>query len=142
MSTATTYSIPATVPRATRRRRRQWGVVFLALTTLYVGSYVVLSFAGGYEQVASGQFRLLILSNDDEFAWEPRWGFAHRKMSINGTYSTSCDLPGFFYMPLIRLDQTLFHPTLRVISPDGTFHEDVARRVTRLHPRERDRTRL
>jgi hypothetical protein len=45
-------------------------------------------------------------------------------------------------MPLIRLDQTLFHPTLRVISPDDTFHEDVARRVTRLHPRERDRTRL
>jgi hypothetical protein len=144
MSTATTYSIPPTGLRASRRRRRQRAVVLLALATLYVGCYVILSISGGYTMVASGELRMFPpgLSMDDEFAWEPRWGFAHRRMLIDGTYFTACDLPGFFYMPLIRLDQKLVHATLRVITSDFKFHEDIAARATPLHPRERDRPRL
>jgi hypothetical protein len=118
--------------------------VLAALTAVYVGSYALLSRAGGYQQFASGELRYFPpgLAMDDEFAWEPRWGFAHRMKMIGGDYFTRCDLPGFFYMPLIRLDQAYIHRTVRVITPDAQFHEERLPLATPLHPRERDQTRL
>ena len=76
---------------------------------------------------------------EDEFAWQPRWGFAHRRLSISGRYDTACDGVGVLYLPLVRLDQRFVHPTLRVLTADMKFDEDAIRRATPLHPRERAR---
>ena len=82
------------------------------------------------------------LAVDDEYAWQPRWGFAHRRMQFNGSYTTNFDGPGLFYLPLIRLDQRFVHPTLRVITPGAEIREDLIPLATPLHPRERARSRL
>jgi hypothetical protein len=86
-----------------KRKRRL--VTIAALLGVYLASYAVLSFCGGYRLVMFGRPNPPGLGLSD-FVWQPRFGERHQWGS--GYYMDSL---GFFYFPLIYCDQKLVHPS-------------------------------
>lgn len=102
----------------TKRKRRIIGVT--ALLGAYLVSYAVLSFFGGYWLVNSGRIRPLGLAIDDTFIWQPRFGMLYPFRTGGDENTFHFDAVGLLYFPLVRLDQTFFHPS----RPYLTFEND------------------
>ncbi len=111
------------VPPNKRKRRGRWlwrgvGVVLF----LYVGSYAVLSVTGGWIVSESGELRPGIVAVADVFIWQPRYGRCELFQFADGTHRLRFnDRLGTFYAPLILLDQSLVHRTIRFMKTDFSF---------------------
>ena len=92
----------------------------VALLGLYLVSYAVLSFCGGYRLVMSGRARPTGLAFSDTFVWQPRFGVCYTFHTASGDDTHHMDGLGLLYFPLIRLDQTLVHHS----RPYITFADD------------------
>lgn len=105
--------------------KRRWRVFASRLVlglVLYVGSYAALSFTGGWVVSESGEVRL-IMAVADTFQWQPRHGRCERFRQVDGDYTLRADAVGYFFAPLILLDQRFVHPTIRFITTDGRMLE-------------------
>ncbi|WP_298859154.1 hypothetical protein [uncultured Gimesia sp.] len=96
-------------------------------TAVYVGTYIALSFFGGYYFNQSGKvrYRSMGLSVSDISTWNPKgcWYQAEFKNTKGISVSRGNDL-GYLFSPLIILDRKYFHPTVILIkpkNPDETY---------------------
>jgi len=108
--------------RKTRPLIRKLAIVFVALLISYVGSYATLSFTGGWVVSESGELRMP-LAVADVFEWQPRYGECQLFRWTGGNYGLRGDRLGYFYSPLILLDQRYVHRTIRFISLDWSVIE-------------------
>ncbi|WP_348543632.1 hypothetical protein [Chthoniobacter sp.] len=121
------------------RRLRKFGIGFLGFLGVYLCSYIVLSFTGGWVVSQSGELRM-ILAVDDIFEWQPRYGQCQWFRWVGGNYGLRADRLGYFYAPLILLDQRHVHRTIRFLRLDGTFVEPFpAPPLSQYHPLIADR---
>ena len=126
-----------TVRQPKPRRLLRRVLLGISLTsTLYVASYAFLSVTGGWVVSESGQLRPFGLAEVDIFQWQPRFGFCQRFLWSSGHYGLRADALGYFYAPLILLDQGFVHRTIRFVSQDGTMIEPIpSPPVSEYHPR-------
>lgn len=90
----------------------------LLFLILYIGSYSVLSYFGGYHLAKSGNRRLdMGWSFLDIKIWRPRIGHAQIYHKIDGNLTLHADWVGLFYCPLILLDQKYVHETKYLSEP-------------------------
>lgn len=86
---------------------------------LYVAVYAVLSLSGGYVFTQSGQVRYGFgLSVSDLQQWQPRGAFCQRFQTFDGSWILRADFLGYVFAPLVLLDQTLVHKTVRLNDPE------------------------
>ena len=111
-----------------RSRRRLVKICLMSLAVfaaLYLGSYVILSVAGGHYLTFSGERRhggrLAAL---DVAVWQPKYVTWIQYRSVGGDHRLRANALGYIYSPLIALDQAFFHKTRDDI--DGLFDEDQA----------------
>lgn len=84
------------------------GLVLLA----YLGSYVAVSSAGGYDFSQSGRMRYGFgLSVSDVSIWHPAGVWWEPYVDVRGNGTSRGTILGYFYSPLIRLDRRYVHPT-------------------------------
>lgn len=90
----------------------------VAIFIAYVSSYCILSINGSYYLTQSGQIRYNTgLSVTDIEQWQPKYARCQLFRDINGRLVLRGNALGYFYSPLILLDQKLIHPTKRILSP-------------------------
>jgi hypothetical protein len=112
-------------------RRRSWlrrgGFAACSFLLIYAGSYAVLSATGGWIVSESGEVRMRMagLAVADVIQWQPRYGYCERFRSSGGDYGLRADALGYFYAPLILLDQRFIHRTISFIGLDGNFIDPV-----------------
>src|SRR4030095_12109336 len=110
----------------------------LIMAALYVVSFSVLIYNGGYLWVPSGHFRPINhLAMADTLVWQPQVGryYAFRTASGDDTYQS--DNLGSFYSPLIFLWQRFAAPSIRTVAADGTPLKARLPRRDQLHPTAR-----
>ena len=97
-------------------------VITLAIiVALYIGSYALLSVAGGFVFTQSGKIRLGI-SLDDQWIWMPRYGWGQKYQWPDGRNTVRVwGMTGWAYLPLILADQAWVHPTQKFITEDGKW---------------------
>ena len=120
-------------------KRRQLGRIvvgsILGLLLLYVGSYTLDSLAGGWMVSESGECRHHLLANCDQFVWMPRVGSCQKFRWSGGRDGIRAFGIGYFYCPLILLDQACFHQTIRFVNHGMTFVEPLpAPPIEEYHP--------
>ena len=101
-----------------KRKRRV--ITIIAVLGVYLVSYAVLSFCGGYRLVMSGRARPGGLAFSDTFVWQPRFGVCYPFRTASGNDTHHMDALGLIYFPLIRLDHAFVHQT----RPYITFTDD------------------
>lgn len=106
--------------------RRYVLLVFGRLVLLYVAVYVVLSAFGGWGWGATGKFRFhfrhsIGFAMPDCYIWQPFIGDCQLFTDVSGENTLRGDNIGYFFAPLILLDQRFIHRTIYCISPDGSF---------------------
>ena|SRR6266481_8726702 len=122
-------------PQNPRARITKWlaGILW-AILGLYLLTYVVNSFLGGYWLAPGrdGRHRLAAefggLSIGDAIMWQPRFG--HCCLG-------HLDRVGVFFVPLIQIDQRYFHKTHYLLDPDYKGWMDRLPR-SKVHPAFRD----
>lgn len=96
-------------------RRIVLGLILFGV--VYVASYVPLSKRGGWVVSESGRVRIT-LAMADIFEWQPRYGLFHRMRAYGGGHLIRADFLGWFYSPLILIDQKWIHPTIAFIDSE------------------------
>ena len=112
-------------------RQRRYLFLGLLAAVLYIGSYLVDSYTGGYwgELERDGYHRYTVgLSMPTATLWQPRFGYWAPYRS---------DFLGKFYLPLIKLDQHFLHRT-RYPTDSDFFDWVKTAPVSDWHPRFRD----
>jgi hypothetical protein len=100
----------------------------------YTGSYLILSLTGGWVLTRSGRTRI-VTAVTDTYEWQPFFGYCQRFLSITGEYTLHADALGYFYAPLILLDQKCIHRSIPIIAADGSFIEpSLAPPAADMHP--------
>jgi peptidoglycan/LPS O-acetylase OafA/YrhL len=85
----------------------------------YLVVYVILSFCGGYVLTQSGQVRYGFgLSVSDLQQWQPRFTFCQRFRQVDGSWTLRANFLGYVFAPLVLLDQTCIHKTVRLFDPE------------------------
>jgi len=145
---------PSSVRRRSRsmnlKHRRLFFVGIAVLATIYIGSFAVLAFFGGYMALPSGRFRPFGLASPDTLIWQPRYGMFYAYRDAGGDRSHVADALGYVYSPLICITQLFIRPSIRFLLGDGSrpvprppfpsrheFHPEVQRvfaRLDREHP--------
>lgn len=96
-----------------QRRVRKLALGLLLLLLFYVFSYALLSHTGGWMVTESGRWRPFgRLAEIDCIQWQPRFGFCQRFTWSGDREGIRADALGYFYAPLILLDQSYIHPTI------------------------------
>lgn len=90
---------------------------------LYIGTYIINSNAGGYwkRPESDGKHSVLGVELKTALLWQPRYGYHS---------STRTDIIGAIYLPLIWVDQQIFHRTL-YITDFSTWKKATS---TKFHP--------
>ena len=101
-------------------KRRKIMVVILCFIVIYMVSYCTLSFFGKYVPGQSGNLRYSVgLGVTDIARWQPKFIYGGLYCPIgkdNATYFGN--ILGYFYAPLVLVDQKYFHKTQSLIDPD------------------------
>jgi peptidoglycan/LPS O-acetylase OafA/YrhL len=93
--------------------------IALGVLAAYVLVYVVLSLTGGYIFTQSGQVRYGFgLSVSDLQQWQPRFAFCQRFRQVDDSWTLRANFLGYVFAPMILLDQTLVHRTVRLFDPE------------------------
>ncbi len=91
------------------------GLVFLYLLT-----FTLNAFFGGYTLLPSGKYRPLTgLAQGDTWVWQPRYGTFHFYLAATGKRSTIADPLGYFYAPAILLVQRWVKPSASTGMAEG-----------------------
>lgn len=94
-----------------------------AVLFLYVAAYALLSLMGGYVICESGRFRPFAhLASYDAIFWMPRVGEAYVFIDVSGSRTLRAEGIGYFFFPLILLDQAFVHKTRFFILPDANMN--------------------
>ncbi len=102
--------------RAPLKRRLK---IALGVLAAYALVYLVLSLTGGYVLTQSGQVRYGFgLSVSDIRQWQPRFAFCQRFRRADGSWTLRANCLGYVFAPMILLDQTLVHRTVRLFDPE------------------------
>jgi hypothetical protein len=137
---AKTTSAMKDLPNQPRKRRsiRIRAVWLLLLLPLYLVSYAILSFMGGWMVTESGRWRPSGLAEIDSIQWQPRFGFCQRFIWSGGRPGIRADTLGYIYCPLILIDQARIHPTIPLWrlpgDPDSGFDSSRVPPITQWHP--------
>jgi hypothetical protein len=125
-------------------RRKRIVILIIAALGVYLISYALLSFCGGYRIVMSGNARPTGLAFGDTFAWQLRFGVCFPFHTALGENTYRFDALGLFYLPLIRLDQTYVHRSRPYITFDATGepHNHPWPAIEEMHPTVRRQIRL
>ena len=98
-------------PEATRVAK----ILFL-LIAVYISVYCALSFSGAYEDNYGTMARMgnpcFCISDEDQ--WQPR-GMAYVITTDAGEASARISALAYFFLPLIRFDQTYWHVTKKIV---------------------------
>ena len=93
--------------------------IALRVLSVYLLLYVVLSLTGGYIFTQSGQVRYGGgLSVSDLQQWQPRFTFCQRFRQVDGSWTLRANVLGYVFAPLVLLDQTFIHRTVRLFDPE------------------------
>lgn len=98
------------------------------LLIAYAGSYSLLSAMGNYQGSQSGEIRYEgAAAVTDLLLWQPKgtWYQSHF-LSVDGETIRRGNRLGYFYSPLIVLDQALFHKTMNVGDTQGRHETNEA----------------
>ena len=117
------------------KTRRKVIIGVLAVPLIYVASYFLNSFAGGYWLRAVRDGKHLWphgLSMHDAVQWQPRFGYVER-------YER--DFLGTFFFPLIRIDQTHWHRTFYMIDEKDFYFVTRDISPSLVHPKFREEYR-
>ena len=94
--------------------------IALGVLAAYVTVYLILSLSGGYIVTQSGQMRYGFgLSVSDVQQWQPRFASCQRFLQVDGSWTLHANLLGYVFAPLIFLDQTLVHRTIRLFDSES-----------------------
>jgi hypothetical protein len=113
---------------AAERRKRSGSCWFrflrdaAVILILYVASYAVLSYTGGWVISETGHDRPVPgapLAAADVYIWQPRYGRCEPFRNVLGENTLRADALGYLFAPLILLDQRFVHPTIPFTAPDG-----------------------
>ncbi len=132
------YSYMTAGPLSIRRRLRRTCVITVGLLVIYVCSYLILSFTGGYIVSESGEHRIVV-AMADVYIWLPYYGICRPFRNARGDHIIQYDLIGFFYCPLILLDQKYIHPTIRFLDNGRYVVPSPAPALEKYHPRIENR---
>lgn len=103
------------------------------LSLAYLVSFAFLTTHGGYTLMPSGTLRPLNgLATADTWVWQPLHGTYHQYQSASGDKSNTADFWGYFYSPLILLDQHFIHPTKTARHREG--HKTFVPSPDEMHP--------
>ncbi len=120
-------------PLRTRRLlhfARQLSILLL----LYVALYAPLSFTGGWVVTESSEVRFFS-AVADVFQWQPRYGRCQRFREATGDYTLRTDRLGFYFAPLILLDQRFVHRTIPFMTAESRSIEPLpAPPLSEYHP--------
>jgi hypothetical protein len=95
-----------------------------SIVVFYVLSYAVLSLTGGWVVSESGMRRWNFgLATADILIWQPRYGACQWFIGVDGSGQLRGTKLGYFYTPLILLDQRFVHRTIVFVRPDGSMIE-------------------
>jgi hypothetical protein len=114
-----------------KKNIRKGFITFVICFFVYVVSYILNSFCGGYWLVPEmdGRDRYSFgLAMPTAIMWQPRFG--HEAIG-------HLDFLGALYTPLIRFDQRIIHPTI-YISDDESEKKISDLKVSEVHPHWRD----
>lgn len=91
--------------------------LFALILLLYVGTYIALSFTGGYRVASTGNARipLLSVSIPDSQQWQPKYLELEVMKTGSGSWTTNGNLGGYIFSPLILIDRKLWHPNKELI---------------------------
>lgn len=90
------------------------------LVLLYLATFGLNAFFGGYTLLPSGKYRPLSgLALGDTWVWQPRYGTFHFFLAATGKRSTIADPPGYFYAPAILLVQRWVKPSASTGMAEG-----------------------
>ena len=93
--------------------------IAVVITGVYVGSYVILSYYGGYVQTQSGLVRFNWgFSVTDIHQWQPRFAFCQRFRQVDGNWILRANFLGYIFAPLILADQAVVHKTVHLFNPE------------------------
>jgi peptidoglycan/LPS O-acetylase OafA/YrhL len=93
--------------------------IALGVLGAYVLSYGILSLRGGYIFTQSGQLRYGgALSVSDLQQWQPRFTLCQRFRQVDGSWTLRANFLGYVFAPLVLLDQTFIHRTVRLLDPE------------------------
>ena len=107
----------------------------LIMPALYVVSFSVLIYNGGYLWVPSGHFRPINhLAMADSLVWQPQAGTYYAFRNAGGEDTYQSDSLGSFHRPLILLWQRFAAPSIRTVAADGTPLKVSLPRRDQLHP--------
>jgi hypothetical protein len=115
----------------------------LAAAIVYVGSYLALSYTGGYVGMVSGLHRMPWgFAVPDCYEWQPRFGSGHlfRDAAGKDVWDTDAGPAGIFFAPAIYLDQRFVHRRVMFMKADWSVDQSVLMPASKLHPRERRKT--
>ena len=70
----------------------------------------------------------------DQFEWQPRYGNCQRFRLVSGDYTLRADTLGYFFAPLILLDQRFIHRTISFFGTDGPLDPVPAPPLAEYHP--------
>ena len=89
---------------------------FVGIIACYIISYLPFSLNGRYVWTQSGEVRYSFgLSVTDLEQWQPKWARCQVFRDISGRLVLRGNILGYFYTPLILIDQKYIHPTKRII---------------------------
>jgi hypothetical protein len=118
-------------------RRKITVIAIAGAVGVYLLSYLVLAFSGGYTFAASGQFRPINhLASVDTMVWQPRVGTFYPFRNASGHDVYQSDWIGRIYSPLILLYRNFAAPTIRSVDSSGKVRESGVSlpRRNQLHP--------
>jgi hypothetical protein len=116
-------------------RRRAILMCLSGFLILYVSSFLVLALFGGYTFVPSGHYRPLGgLASADAFVWQPYFGTFFHFQNASGSETFQADSTGYFYSPLILIEQNICRPSITIISTNGDCMKPLIPPRSRWHP--------
>ena len=127
------------------KKRRRTLLDLGIVVVVYVCSYGILSFLGGYRLVASGHYRPITwMAMEDVFVWQPRFGMCYPFDTIGGDHVHHLDEIGTLFYPLIQFDQCYIHRSqpFITVSSDGHVSDAVWPPIELMHPVARRTIRI
>ena len=116
----------------TRRIKKvKYQKIFLGVLiffVLHIGFYTILSCTGKYVWSQSGEYRFRESGNaiTDVMIWKPKLICWRIFKNIDGEYEVQANLLGYFYTPLIHIDQKYIHPNRKYFMSPISFLVSVA----------------
>lgn len=106
--------------------RKKITKIVAVVVAAYLGTYLILSFTGTYILTESGLVRYDFgFSVSDIQQWQPRFAFCQRFRTVDDNWTLRANFLGYFYAPLILLDQAVLHKTIHLIDPaTGAVNEN------------------